>query len=253
MRVCAICGKTDKETRIIHSIKYGMNLCKYHQEQFSRKHILAQNNIVDNKLIINNKEFIFSKKNLPIIEYYKWQIRYIDNIPYVVTSNGHFLLNMLCPHNKDEKIVFKDNNYYNYQLDNLMIYKPKKFKPIIFNRCGYKGIYQSSWHPNKYRYEAVIHNKRISTKEFPRMELVVYLAYLVGKVIFKDNSFDDKITKEYLNKLNIVDKENIEKYFREKFLVLDVTYPQLWKEFLKDRVFQNKLERSKKGKFYNDI
>lgn len=253
MKVCAICGKTDKETRIIHSIKYGMNLCKYHQEQFSRKHILAQNNIVDNKLIIDNKEFIFNKDDLPIIEYYKWQIRYIDNIPYVVTSNGHFLLNMLCKHSDNYKIIFKDNNYYNYQRDNLLLIKKHSFKKIKFNRCGYKGIYQSSWHPNKYRYEAVINNRRISTKEFPRMELVVYLAYLVGKVLFNDKTLDDKITKEYLKKLNIVDKENIERYFKEKFLILDKSFQKLWIEYCKDKRFKDKIENSIKNKFNNDL
>lgn len=64
MRVCAICGKTDKETRIIHSIKYGMDLCKYHQEKLSRQHINANNNIIGNKLYIDDKVFIIDKEDL---------------------------------------------------------------------------------------------------------------------------------------------------------------------------------------------
>ena len=53
MRSCAICGKTDKETQIINSTKYGMNLCRYHYKEMCNKHLEA--NSSTNQSIIKVK------------------------------------------------------------------------------------------------------------------------------------------------------------------------------------------------------
>lgn len=265
MRICSICGKTDKETRIIHSEKYGMDLCKYHHELLSRKHLPANNNIKDNKIIIGDKEVLFDTKYLPIIQQHKWSIKYItnplwgtDKVPYVVDSEGHYLVNMIASFGMVNpygirRIVFKDNNTLNYQENNLMYYQPKELRSCNFNTFGYMGVYQSHYNPDKYRFNITINHQLVSTKEFARPELVVYLAYLVGVVLFNDKSFEDITTKEYLSKLTIVDKENIEKYFVNKFLHLDKSFPHLWAEYKKDKVFKNKINKSEKARFDNDL
>lgn len=269
MRICSICGKTDKETKIIHSEKYGMDLCKYHHELLSRKHLSANNIIKENKLLINDKEILFDIKYLPIIQQHKWSIKYITNpvfgknkVPYVIDSEGHYLVNIICRCSGlghlvksygINRIIFKDNNTLNCKEDNLMYYQPKEVRRINFNTFGYLGIYQSHSNPDKYRFNITINHKLISTKEFPRPELVVYLAYLVGIVLFNDKSFNDKTTKEYLSKLTIVDKENIEKYFINKFLSLDKSFTHLWAEYKRDKKFQNKLNIDKQHRFSNEL
>ena len=57
MKSCRICGKTDKETQIIDSQKYGMCLCRYHYKEMCNKHLDADNLIKDNYIIINNIKF----------------------------------------------------------------------------------------------------------------------------------------------------------------------------------------------------
>ena len=124
---------------------------------------------------------------------------------------------------------------------------------VSTNEFGYKGIYKSQIYPERYRFNITINNKLISTKEFPRLELVVYLAYLVNEIIFNDKSYEDNITKEYLSKLNIVDKENIEKYFTDKFISLDYEYAKRYTEYKRNLKYNNMIKRSNKGKFYNDL
>lgn len=267
MKICTICGKTDKEVRIIHSAKYGGDLCKYHHQLLSKKHLSADNIIKDgDKLIIGDKEVLFDNKYLPIIQRHKWFIKYIKNpywgrekVPYVINSEGHYLANIIIKFNiiyntcNIHNIYFKDSNTLNCKEDNLKYYVPRKLKYINFNAFGYKGVYQSRHNPNRYRFNITINHKLISTKEFARPELVVYLAYLVGIVLFKDTSFNDDITKEYLSKLTIVDKENIEKYFINKFISLDKSFSHLWAEYKRDRTFQNKLNIDKQHRFSNEL
>ena len=93
----------------------------------------------------------------------------------------------------------------------------------------------------------------ISTKEFPRLELVVYLAYLVNEVIFNDKSYEDEETYKYLSKLNIVDRENIEKYFTKKFISLDLSFKDKYATYKKDVKYNNMIKRLDKKKFYEDL
>lgn len=252
-RVCRICGKTEKETRIIHSSKYGMDLCKYHHESLCRKHLNANNVIINNKLYIKDKTFIFDIKDLDILQTHKWFIKYINDKPYLIDSEGHYLLNILMKTDSIQKVAFKDNDLFNYTRSNLVVVKLKKFKKIPSTSFGYKGIYRTCIYPYRYRYNITINGKLISTKEFPRLELVVYLAYLVNKVIFQDDSYSDKITSQFLRKLTIVDKENIESYFLSKFVSTDKNFKDLWLEYLKDKKFNNKLLRNEKSKFNREI
>lgn len=252
-RVCRICGKTEKETRIVHSIKYNMDLCKYHHESLSRKHLKADNVIVDNKLYIDDKIFIFDIKDLDTIQTHKWFIKYVNTKPYLIDSEGHYLLNILMKTDNIQKVTFKDNDLFNYTRDNLLIVKLKKFKKIPITSFGYKGIYRTCIYPYRYRYNITINGKLVSTKEFPRFELVVYLAYLVNKIIFQDNSYDDEITRQYLDKLTIVDRENIESYFLSKFVSIDKKFKDLWLEYLKDKKFNNKLIRNEKARFNKEL
>ena len=79
------------------------------------------------------------------------------------------------------------------------------------------------------------------------------MAYLVNEIIFNDKSYEDDITKEYLSKLTIVDKENIENYFIKKFISLDYKYAKRYTEYKRDIKYNNMIERSNKSKFYNDL
>lgn len=74
MRSCAIYGKTDKETQIINSAKYGMNLCRYHYKKMCNKHLDANNIIKDNYIIVNKIKFYFDIKYLSLIKSNKWKI-----------------------------------------------------------------------------------------------------------------------------------------------------------------------------------
>ena len=72
-------------------------------------------------------------------------------------------------------------------------------------------------------------------------------------VMKDDKSYEDDITKKYLSKLNIVDKENIEKYFTDKFISLDYEYAKRYTEYKRNLKYNNMIKRSNKGKFYNDL
>ena len=257
MKSCRICGKTDKETQIIDSQKYGMCLCRYHYKEMCNKHLDANNLIKDNYIIINNIKFYFDLKYLSLIKSNKWKIKYKTNsingkIPYLVNTSGQYLINKIYGKSYKGELYFGNKGYTYYTLDNILNYNPKSFK-VSTNEFGYKGIYKSQIYPERYRFNIVINNKLISTKEFPRLELVVYLAYLVNEIIFNDKSYEDDITKEYLSKLNIVDKENIEKYFINKFISLDYKYSKRYAEYKRNLKYNNMIKRSDKGKFYNDL
>jgi hypothetical protein len=257
MKSCRICGKTDKETRIINSAKYGMNLCRYHYKEMCNKHLDANNLIKDNYIIINNIKFYFDLKYLSLIKSNKWKIKYKTNsingkIPYLVNTSGQYLINKIYGKSYKGELYFGSKGYTYYTSDNILNYNPKSFK-VSTNEFGYKGIYKSQIFPTKYRFNIVINNKLISTKEFPRLELVIYLAYLVNEIIFNDKSYEDDITKKYLSKLNIVDKENIENYFIKKFISLDYKYAKRYTEYKRDIKYNNMIERSNKSKFYNDL
>lgn len=257
MKSCRICGKTDKETQIIDSQKYRMCLCRYHYKEMCNKHLDANNLIKDNYIIINNIKFYFDLKYLSLIKSNKWKIKYKTNsingkIPYLVNTSGQYLINKIYGKSYKGELYFGSKGYTYYTLDNILNYNPKSFK-VSTNEFGYKGIYKSQIYPEKYRFNIVINNKLISTKEFPRLELVVYLAYLVNEIIFNDKSYEDDITKEYLSKLNIVDKENIEKYFTDKFISLDYEYAKRYTEYKRNLKYNNMIKRSNKGKFYNDL
>ena len=257
MKSCRICGKTDKETQIIDSQKYGMNLCRYHYKEICNKHLDANNIIKNNYIIVDKIKFYFDIKYLILIKSNKWKIVYKTNsingkIPYLVNTSGHYLINKIYNKPYKGELYFGSKGYTYYTSDNILNYNPKSFK-VSTNEFGYKGIYKSQIFPTKYRFNVVINNKLISTKEFPRLELVVYLAYLVNEIIFNDKSYEDDITKEYLSKLTIVDKENIENYFIKKFISLDYKYAKRYTEYKRDIKYNNMIERSNKSKFYNDL
>lgn len=257
MKSCRICGKTDKETQIISSTKYGMNLCRYHYKEICNKHLDANNIIKDNCIIVNNIKFYFDIKYLPIIKSNKWKIVYKTNsingkIPYLVNTSGQFLINKIYNKPYKGELYFGNKGYTYYYLNNIYNYNHKVFH-LSNNEFGYKGVYKSQLFPAKYRFNIVINGKMISTKEFPRLELVVYLAYLVNKVIFDDKSYEDEETYKYLSKLNIVDRENIEKYFTKKFISLDLSFKDKYATYKKDVKYNNMIKRLDKRKFYEDL
>ena len=257
MRSCAICGKTDKETQIINSAKYGMNLCRYHYKEMCNKHLDANNIIKDNYIIVNKIKFYFDIKYLSLIKSNKWKIVYKTNsingkIPYLVNTSGHYLINKIYNKPYKGELYFGSKGYTYYYLDNIYNYNPKIFH-LSNNEFGYKGIYQSQLFPAKYRFNIVINGKMISTKEFPRLELVVYLAYLVNEVIFDDKSYEDEETDKYLSKLNIVDKEDIEKYFTKKFISLDSSFKDKYTIYKKDTIYKNRIKRLDKRKINDDL
>lgn len=257
MRSCRICGKTDKETQIINSIKYGMNLCRYHYKEMCNKHLDADNIIEDNYVIVNKIKFYFEPQYLSIIKSNKWFIKYRTNsingkIPYLVNSSGKLLITMIYGKSPKGELCFGFKGYTFYYKDNIIDYQ---FKKIVFKHSefGYKGVYQSQLFPAKYRYNIWYDNRLVSTKEFPRLELVIYLAYLVNKILYEDNSYDDEETYNYISKLNIVDKENIEKYFIKKFVSLNPIYAKRYTEYKKDIAYKNRLKYMEKIRFYNDL
>ena len=257
MKSCRICGKTDKETQIISSTKYGMNLCRYHYKEICNKHLDANNIIKDNCIIVNNIKFYFDIKYLPIIKSNKWKIVYKTNsingkIPYLVNTSGQFLINKIYNKSYNGELYFGNKGYTYYYLNNIYNYNHKVFH-LSNNEFGYKGVYKSQLFPAKYRFNIVINGKMISTKEFPRLELVVYLAYLVNEVIFNDKSYEDEETYKYLSKLNIVDRENIEKYFTKKFISLDLSFKDKYATYKKDVKYNNMIKRLDKKKFYEDL
>ena len=257
MKSCRICGKTDKETQIISSTKYGMNLCRYHYKEICNKHLDANNIIKDNCIIVNNIKFYFDIKYLSIIKSNKWKIVYKTNsingkIPYLVNTSGQFLINKIYNKSYKGELYFGNKGYTYYYLNNIYNYNHKVFY-LSNNEFGYKGVYKSQLFPAKYRFNIVINGKMISTKEFPRLELVVYLAYLVNEVIFDDKSYEDEETYKYLSKLNIVDRENIEKYFTKKFISLDLSFKDKYATYKKDVKYNNMIKRLDKRKFYEDL
>lgn len=250
---CAICGKHDYETRIIHSTKFGMDLCKYHHEKLCRQNLDADNNIIDDKLIINKYVFTIDPQDIPLIRKHKWDVKIKDNTPYLVTNegNGRSLIKMLF---NTENVFFANKNPLDYRRSNLIKFTPKKDIKLVNNRTGYSGVWASKTSPIVYRcYFYNINNTNIWTKEFPRLELAVYLLYLVKKVLLDDTSLDDDYTHKLLDKLTIVDKENIEKYFKTKIIPLKEEFNSKWILYKKDLRYKNTLEYRKKGLFNNEL
>ena len=68
-----------------------------------------------------------------------------------------------------------------------------------------------------------------------------------------DTSLDDDYTHKLLDKLTIVDKENIEKYFKTKIIPLKEEFNSKWILYKKDLRYKNTLEYRKKGLFNNEL
>lgn len=225
MRYCDICGKSSEKTRIIHSPKYEMDLCKYHHEMMSRKHLDADNNINGDIITVDGLHFTF---DCPvIIRQRKWHVKYILTAlrgitPYLADSSGRLYVKKITGCTDLDRIVFLDDNPCNCRKENIAVasVRPFTFKPSR-SSTGYTGLVRTG---HGYRYDRRIEGYRFTTRTFKRLEPAVYFAYLIGLVVFNDTSLYDDTTKRYLSKLNITDKEEILSYFKKKVLPLNTEY-----------------------------
>jgi hypothetical protein len=249
MLKCEICGITEDIKHIFYNKKIGMYLCNKHNVQYRFNGRFLDNNphstkdpntyrimgdyvevdCYDNHGNISGT-FICDIEDLHFVQEHIWRVTLKGTKPYIVTGNNKnypitYFHRLVMNYTGELEIDHIDGNALNNRKSNLRladrILQCRNLAPKCINKFGVRGIsYDKKY--NLYTVDFTIDKRRIYIKPFKTVEEAVYARYLLEQKYNPDRYFsNDEVIFSYINKLNYMQKYNVEYYIHMRTFYLD--------------------------------